>query len=182
MEIFWQSLFLECKVIAELIKKTHWKPWTSSSAFSQWLLKINYNLAYDYGNGCSYMPCKILRGKQKPQAKEPSWTSAEFQAGSSAASWVWRTPHPSAASAPIPSAAQAHRARSKVSKHVSYILEEAWAISKNSSWNLRTVLKHSAWAIWAARFLLLTSFNLSVCKIQWFRTWEITVMIYQFYF
>lgn len=75
-------------MIAELIKKIHWKPWASSSAFNQLLLKINYDLAYDYGNGCSYMPCEILRGEQKLQAKEPSWTSAELQAGSSAASWV----------------------------------------------------------------------------------------------
>lgn len=143
-EIFWHSLFSECKVIA-VMKKTHWKPWTSTSAFNWFLLKINHDLAYEYGNGCSYVPHVILRGEQKLQAKEPFWTSVKLQAGSSAASWVWRTPQRSAASAPIPSAAHAHRARNEVSKYMSYILEEAWAIPKNSGWNLCTILKHSAW-------------------------------------
>lgn len=82
------SLFSECKVTAELMKKSHWKPWTCISAFNWFLLKINHDLAYDYGNGCSYVPSVILRGEQKLQAKEPFWTSVKFQAGSSAASWV----------------------------------------------------------------------------------------------
>lgn len=150
--------------------KTHWEPRTSTSAFNWLFLKINYDLAYDYGNACSYVPCVILQEEHKLQAKAPSWTSVKFQAGSRAANWIWRTPQSSAASAPIPSAAQTHRARNEVSKHVSYILEEDWAISKNSGGNLWAILKHSAWAFRGRQFLLLTSFNLPVCKIEKFNS------------
>lgn len=85
---YFDTVYFLCKVIAELMKKTHWKPRTSTSAFNWLLLKINYDLAYDYGHGYSYVPCVILQGEQKLQAKEPSWIFVEFQAGSSAASWI----------------------------------------------------------------------------------------------